>query len=366
MSRLLGNVRKDRCLNPHVAQVYLNSPCCQYWVTPEFRRILRIDSAPERRYDRGGDQVRTTVHWGQRKLLLSEIEFFTLVGLEQLEDATVVYAGAASGTHIAYLADIFPTVKFVLVDPAPFTVKGSDRIRIMGGLFTDELAVDLKRQYGPRIFFFSDIRTADPDRDSPQQSEIKIQSDMAEQMRWHLLLGSDRSMLKFRLPWDKGSSEYLDGDIYLPVWGPHTTTECRLITKKGEPGAVREYDHKKYERQMCHFNWMTRVSLYQHDVTGTGLDHCYDCTAEIHILKAYIMMYNPSIPPSEVNEKVAEMSKRISNHLSHIRTLCDPSPDKEQRKNVIRKRQYSDDGRIPAHEAWGRNAKPKFDDPSPP
>jgi hypothetical protein len=299
------------------------------------------------------------VHWGQRKLLLSEIEFLTLVGLEQLEGATVVYAGAASGTHVEYLSDIFSSVQFVLVDPAPFTVKESERIRILRGLFTDELAVHLKTQYGPHIFFISDIRTADPDRDSPQQSETKIQNDMAAQMRWHLLLESERSMLKFRLPWDKGHSEYLDGDVYLPVWGAHTTTECRLITKKGEPAAVREYDHKKYERQMAHFNWITRVSLYPHDVTGTGLDHCYDCTAEIHILKSYIMMHNPLLPTCEASQMASEMSKRISKHLSHSRTLCDPTPDKEQRKLVIRKRQYADDGRTPAHEMAERNTKAK-------
>jgi hypothetical protein len=133
-------------------------------------------------------------------------------------------------------------------------------------------------------------------------------------------------MLKFRLPWDKGSTTYLDGDIYLPVWGGQTTTECRLITSRENPAAMRVYSNEQYESQCFYFNRIARPSLYSHWVEAEGLDHCYDCTAEIHILKAYIMMYNPSIPPSEVNEKVAEMSKRISNHLSHIRTLCDPSP----------------------------------------
>ena len=38
-------------------------------------------------------------------------------------------------------------------------------------------------------------------------------------------------MLKFRLPYTPplGSTEYLDGDFYLPVWGGRTTTETRLI-----------------------------------------------------------------------------------------------------------------------------------------
>ena len=28
-----------------------------------------------------------------------------------------------------------------------------------------------------------------------------------------------KAMLKFRFPYTAGKTEYLDGDIYLPVWG---------------------------------------------------------------------------------------------------------------------------------------------------
>jgi len=324
--------------------------------------VLRVDSAPERRYERREDEVKTIVHWGQRKLLLSEIEFLTLVGPGQLEGATVVYAGAAPGTHVEYLSRLFPGVRFVLVDPAPFTVRASENVVIRVELFTDELAEEMKGLYGPRVYFISDIRTADPDRDSHEQSESKIKWDMAAQMRWHLLLGSQRSMLKFRLPWDHERSEYLDGDVHLPVWGPQTTTESRLITKAGEPGAVRVYDHKRYERQMFYFNCVTRVSLYKHEVTAPGLDHCYDCAAEAHILEAYVKrVWEPDAPPSRVSEMAGNMSKRISEQLSHRRTLCDPTPDKEERKAAIRKRQYCDEGRTPAHEAaWAERTKQKY------
>ena len=33
---------------------------------------------------------------------------------------------------------------------------------------------------------------------------------------------------------------------------------------------------------------MTRRTLYPHTVRGCGIDHCYDCTAEISILRAYL------------------------------------------------------------------------------
>jgi len=327
----------------------LNSPGYQYWVTPEFRRILDVDSAPERKYRRRDDQVKTVIHWGQRKLLLSEIEFLTLVGHEKLKGSVVVYAGAAPGTHVGYLSALFPSVFFVLVDPAPFTVIASDSIQIIRDMFTDELALQLRELHGVDIYFISDIRTADPDRDSLGESESKIKSDMAAQMRWHTLIGSRRSMFKFRLPWDQECCEYLDGDVYLPVWGPQTTTESRLVTKDDNPAAVRVYDHEKYESQMFHFNSITRVSLYQHDVTAPGLDHCYDCTVEAHILGGYLRMRDPDVEDFELSRRVGKMSKIISGRISQRRTLCDPNPDKIERKRAIRKRQY-EDGCIPAYE----------------
>jgi hypothetical protein len=65
--------------NPHTAQVQLNAPGYQYWVTPSFQRILNTETAPVRKYKRREHCIKTTLHWGQRKLLLSEIEFLTQV-----------------------------------------------------------------------------------------------------------------------------------------------------------------------------------------------------------------------------------------------------------------------------------------------
>jgi hypothetical protein len=89
-------------------------------------------------------------------------------------------------------------------------------------------------------------------------------------------------MLKFRLPWDKGNSEYLNGKIYLPIWGPQTTTEVRMCAyvfiekvtdtterpKRTHTNAhsqtqsrlivsgteTVQWDHQHYENQMFYFN----------------------------------------------------------------------------------------------------------------
>jgi len=36
---------------------------------------------------------------------------------------------------------------------------------------------------------------------------------------------------------------------------------------------------------------VARTSLYEHSIVGEGLDHCYDCRAEIEILGEYINLF---------------------------------------------------------------------------
>jgi hypothetical protein len=294
--------------------------------------------------------MKSVVHWGQRKLLLSEIEFLTICTKEHgtdIDSCTVVYAGAAPGTHINYLSNLFPKVRFVLVDPAPFTAKSSSRIEIIQDMFTDDLARHLSKCNN--IFFISDIRTADPNRDSEEGSEIKIKKDMSAQWNWHILLGSKRSMLKFRLPWDKEVSKYLDGDIYLPVWGPISTTECRLITSRHDPSATRIYDHELYEGQLFYHNTVMRPAKYNHYVRGEGIDRCYDCRAEVEILGSYldhVVLSNSS--NKDKNLEIAKMSERISRSIARDRTLESPNPDKEERIRAINKRQCVNG--LPAYE----------------
>ncbi len=145
----------------HISWIF-SSPICaspsrrfthQYKVNAEHRRdricrrfertlnhgdpARRGDGDPELPYRRRQGEYKTVLHWGQRKLHVSEIEFLTEFGFPYCH---VVYAGAASGTHIKQLSDMFPDVTFHLYDPSPFTVLPTERIRIHNELFTDEIA----------------------------------------------------------------------------------------------------------------------------------------------------------------------------------------------------------------------------------
>jgi len=335
---------KSRRKNKHSAQVWANEDGCDPRCDIPFCRILQADD--ERLpYKRRKGEMKTVIHWGQRKLLMSEIEFLTLYGTTS---RMVVYAGAAPGTHIAFLSDMFPELHFYCVDPAPFTVKETDKITIVQDLFSDEMAQKLGEEY-PSLLFISDIRSADWERHNDSVIEEKVQRDMVMQKEWHMRMKPTHSMLKFRLPWAAGTTSYLDGDVYLPVWGPITTTETRLITKENTVAEI-EYDHKKYEEQLFFFNTVTRPALYEHDVTdGEGIDHCYDCRAEVHIISLYLEKFK-AVPEDKLAKEVSLMSKKISKQIATGRSLKDDNPDPADRRRIIKNNQWTNG--MPAYESY--------------
>ena len=216
---------------------------------------------------------------------MAEIEFLT--SYSQPNDL-VVYAGAAPGTHIGLLADMFPFVRFLLVDPADFVCRPSARLDIHNGFFTDEMATQLAGRSD--VLFISDIRSADWNHQSQAEVEAGVKQDMQNQMRWHLLMKPRVSLLKFRLPWEPGTCDYLDGTVYLPVWGPQTTTETRMVVSGS---AMKRWDNVRYEQQMFYFNTVARVALYPHQVRADGIDHCFDCSSEVEILRQYVERMHP-------------------------------------------------------------------------
>src|SRR5690606_38507126 len=129
--------------------------------------------------------------------------------------------------------------------------------------------------------------------------------------------------LKFRLPYCNSDDpiteyKYLDGTVFLPVWGPQTTSESRLVVDKDPKTKI--WNPLTYERQMFYFNTVTRVMYYKHDIgreEGEGLDHCYDCMSEIFILQKYIEKYiKPKDKDLDMKKKIIEMSKEISYEIS--------------------------------------------------
>jgi hypothetical protein len=97
-----------------------------------------------------------------------------------------------------------------------------------------------------------------------------------------------------------GQTEYLDGLVYLPVWGPQTTTETRLVPF----GHARKiYDHTGYEEQLFNFNTRTRMETHAHGVEAEGMKNCFDCMSEIFLLRRYTIKYRHRAEHRWLNEE---------------------------------------------------------------
>jgi len=223
---------------------------------------------------------RNVQHLGQLKLLLSEIEFLTPYKYKSI---TLIYAGAAPGIHISCLVRMFPLVHFVLIDPnkSMMSAMKIDNVTVLECEMTESLAGELKGKYGTNIVFVSDVRvgpTSERELDIDQQR--RIHRDMLSQMQWFFILDPLAGIFKFRLPWDmEPSTEYLDGLIYLPVFGRFLTHESRLVVQRG--AQMKTYNNARYEGQMAFFNQKLRTAIYPGG-------RCYDCTVFRAIIKGYL------------------------------------------------------------------------------
>ena len=232
--------------------------------------------------------VKNVVHLGQLKLMISEM--IALMKLKNIE--TMIYAGAAPGSHVKVLAFLFPNIKFHLFDPAEFDHQLTHYANIIlyKRIFTED---DIKKFAGiPNSLFVSDIRTGSvvdmTESEFDENFEECVKDDMIMQMKWVIELKMP-ALLKFRLPYiEKGGSdiifEYLDGEIIVPPFGRPTSSETRLLVTNI---AMKNYSCKTYEDSCYTHNFKRMFARYNFNPTIYKYDrlcNCHDCVLFIQIL----------------------------------------------------------------------------------
>ena len=289
---------------------------------------LLLPSNPRKPYKSGVEKI--SVHYGQLKLLVSEIYFLSLYA-NLTNDITVVYAGAAPGIHIVALNFLFPTIQFHLYDPARFTIKANDRIHLYNQLFTDETANQWANwsttSVGKQLFLISDIRSIDDEDLEAAKKDIQLQKrieeavdrDMRLQERWYNIIKPTRALLKTRMPyaydWSPLTYTYLNGYMFKQAFAPQSSTECRLVPyeladfpidryPRDDPLAfpaeipkVRVYNNKEYEEQMFHLNTEIRQkNIYTRsvDIAGLGVTKDYDSAYFMYVLSLYLRAHPDS------------------------------------------------------------------------
>jgi len=216
------------------------------------------------------------IHWGQVKLLLSEIEFLSDITNRPL---LVVYAGAAGGQHIPILSSLFPDILFILYDPSKFDIKPTPNIVIRNELFLDSNA-KLYKHFS--AVFISDIRIVKSGKVEEQQIII----DNKWQMDWVKIMDPLKSILKFRTPWlsDPDHIISLYGKQQFQAFAPAHSSEIRLISQR--PYVEKKYMNKTHDDQMYYFNNEYRNKNFHREDCFFGVN--YDTLRTANILKKYI------------------------------------------------------------------------------
>ena len=132
---------------------------------------------------------------------------------------------------------------------------------------------------------------------------------MELQKKWYIKLKPYKSLLKFRLPWNSNTCEYLDGELYFQAWAGRHSTESRLVPN----GKLKTYNNKNYEEKMHYFNKVIRRKIYKKEVSikFNGCGHCYDCYKEYTTFIKYCNLKEISLE----NNQAIKLSKKLTSYL---------------------------------------------------
>jgi len=277
-----------------------------------FSRILK-DSDERKEYVAREKKVTDFMHHGQRKLLISEIEFITTEyhKFNPIDQKILLYIGASTGhtsVHTYTLAKLFPEIEFHLWDRYDFYDKlyKLKNVKIMKRWFTE---ADSNIYQNLNVLLVSDLRNPDiKDTSDSQKTNQRISEDMELQMKFYLDIKPVSALFKFRLPWDDKDTEYLAGDIYFQAWETLRSTETRLIptgweSDDSEKPKMKTYNNLVYEQQMFHFNTETRFQFYEHKYKCYC--HCFDCRSEIDTLEKYIELKKLTICVCKIGHQIS-------------------------------------------------------------
>lgn len=303
----------------------IQNPAPIIYVTPEeqdaFMR-LRVPDAPGIPYVKcavNSQCLWSDVHVGQRKLLINELLF---MNYHASKSNVVVYIGAAGGSHIPALCELFPGHRFLLYDPAPFSKplmdymkKNPSRIVVYNELFPPAIGtksrVELDRvtKNGEVGFLLiSDIRRRDEEHDAPTNADVMADMDLQDEICREMKPRA--AHLKCRLPYLNPEAnppepdipvKMMKGPIYFQPWCGHKSTEARLIA---EPPYTEEntvtISARWYESALYYHNVVSRNSRYvvkalealDMFLGGIMYDSCFDCTFERYSIWLYLLNHS--------------------------------------------------------------------------
>lgn len=338
------------------------------------RSLFITSGSKKEEYKEGTFMSRTSLHWGQRKLLISEIIWLVNHWNPETHPSPIfVYPGSIPGRHLNVLIRMFPQFTYVLYD-TDSTEQGERRqwdfdtkiesmtknmknfiqqrgnkeetkiltdydllennikqggVIVVPKYFFDIDAEFFAQRFSDNCFLCVDIRDLNYftfEKDHKVTNAV-VMRDMEIQKKWVQTMKPVSSLLKFRLPWVlpgetwEGTTEYFSGQIYVQAWAPPTSSETRLCTDGTE---TVKYNNKLYEDMLYYHNnhireketYTVKVNSIAKDINfvtkETGYDNRFDSSMEIFVLSEYLQKYQFK---GDVSTKIREISELIDKSL---------------------------------------------------
>ncbi len=305
------------------------------------------------------------LHWGQVKLLYSEMECLVKISKKMpLKDLLVVYVGAAPGDHTPLLLKLFPEINMLLYGPNQFNKDLIKHNRVIiktgeAGWFNDDKVDEVKKIAGGRkILYISDIRR--------EVDEKEILVDNVNQQNWGILMDADFMLLKLRMPYlnkeeysllnynrdkiDKlvtvdesnkhnDSMLYLDGTIYTQLYPKVKSTETRLYVEKQGKYKLKHYSIYHYDRVLSYYNFYIRPKLFKYQQSTElkhhilGADDSYDTVGEYYLFYKYLKNY----------KKETDLHNKTIHMINNMMTMFNRESKKSLITLHIRQYQYEFD-----------------------
>ena len=245
------------------------------------------------------------IHWGQLKLLMSEIQALVYYG-DTSNFSEIVYVGAAPGEHLYVLAQMFPQFNYHLYDKQDFDnrLEKLKNITIYKKYFEQE-DIETWKKSKKKIFFISDIRSLNYQVKNKNKAEQIINQNMDQQQFWFEQIKPYVGLFKFKLPYatsynsgKKSTKNYLDGIIFRQVFAKKNSSETRLLVKGL---GYREWNLERYEKKVSYHNNIVREkNTYKNPIDLSnnpvyrekGFMNDYDSVCSAMILKDYLQKVN--------------------------------------------------------------------------
>jgi hypothetical protein len=246
-----------------------------------------------------------SLHWGQLKMFLNELDFLTrIVAQTGLTKFTLLYVGNLYGAYFTHVLDMFPemTVLLYTENDVEKEIANHPRVKHYKEKFSVDMCYYLTTENidTRELFLYSNIRSG--------TSSKSYKQDMDEQVAWLKILTPRMSSIKFKLEYPGSGvdedviSFYPDGQLLFCPFTSPTSTETRLIINNDFN--EKKYSCRAYEEKMFYHNSVARKQSYlimgfsDLELKSNGLCNCYDCKLFAEIVISYLMIVKKIASPN--------------------------------------------------------------------